>query len=78
MNAVIFYAANSYHGCISGIHEVLRRQGLLKYIRCLEPKEVLSPGQAEEIDRITREYSQLTDDDFVKLFIEDKGIIKEA
>ena len=78
MNAVIFDAANSYHGCISGIHEVLRRQGLLKYIHCLEPKEVLSPGQAEEIDRVTQEYSHLTDDDFVKLFIEGKGIIKEA
>ncbi|HMD82728.1 MAG TPA: hypothetical protein VKE92_15535, partial [Anaerolineales bacterium] len=50
-NAAVFDPANQYHGCISGINEVLRRQGLLKTNLCLEEKEHLSPGQAEEIDR---------------------------
>ena len=69
MNAVIFDAENSFHGCISGIHEVLRRQGLLKYIHCLEAKETLSPGQAEEIDRVIKQHSHLVDDEFVKEFL---------
>jgi dihydrodipicolinate synthase/N-acetylneuraminate lyase len=70
MNAVIFDARNSYHGCISGIHEILRGQGLMKYIYCLNPEENLSPGQPEEIGRIIAEYSHLMDDDFVNQFIE--------
>ncbi len=73
MNAVIFDAKNSFKGCIAGIHEVLRRQGLLEGIWCLNPAEKLSPGQAEEIDRIYRKYPQLTDDVFVQEFLkEDK------
>ena len=50
-NAAIFDAANGFAGCIAGIHEVLRRQGLLEGIWCLDPNETLGPGQAEEIDR---------------------------
>lgn len=69
MNAVIFDAKNAYHGCISGIHEVLRRQGLLKNILCLNPEENLSQGQAAEIERIIKAYRFLTDDNFVKKFI---------
>lgn len=69
MNAVIFDAVNNYHGCISGIHEVLRRQGLMNNITCLSPKETLSDGQAEEISRIAAEHRALTDDDFVQQFI---------
>lgn len=69
MNAAIFDAGNAYHGCISGIHEVLRRQGLMENIACLSPKETLSLGQTGEIDRVTAAYSALTDDDFVKQFI---------
>jgi hypothetical protein len=65
-NAAIFDAANRFAGCIPGIHEVLRRQGLLETTLCLDPQEVLSPGQAEEIDRIYRQYPHLTDDDFVR------------
>ena len=65
-NAAFFDAANNYAGCIAGIHEVLRRQGLLEGIWCLDPKETLSPGQAEEIDRVYAEYPELNDDDFVK------------
>lgn len=64
-NAAFFDAANGFAGCIPGIHEVLRRQGLLEGTWCLDPKEALSPGQAEEIDRIYREYPELNDDLFV-------------
>ena len=48
-----------------GIHEALRRQGLLEGIWCLDPNEVLSPGQREEIDRVHRSYPQLNDDESV-------------
>jgi dihydrodipicolinate synthase/N-acetylneuraminate lyase len=65
-NAVIFDAANNFAGCIPGIHEILRRQGLLSNILCLNPKEKLSENQAEEIDRIWSAYPHLNDDDFVK------------
>lgn len=70
MNAVIFDATNNYHGCISGIHEVLRRQGLMDNIACISPKETLSSGQTEEIDRIIAEHGALTDDGFVEKFIQ--------
>lgn len=69
MNAAIFDTSNSFKGCIAGIHEVLRRQGLMKGVWCLNPEEKLSPGQAEEIDRIYRMYPHLTDDVFVKQFL---------
>ncbi len=64
-NAALFDVANNFAGCIAGIHEVLRRQGLLEGIWCLGPDEALGPGQADEIDRIYRSYPELTDDDFV-------------
>lgn len=64
-NAAFFDAANAFHGCIAGIHEVLRRQGLLAGTWCLDPHEGLSPGQNEEIDRVLRVYPHLNDDDFV-------------
>lgn len=69
MNAAIFDPANNFHGCIPGIHEVLRRQGLLEGIWCLDEAEVLSPGQAEEITRVTQAYPDLIDDDFVREFL---------
>jgi dihydrodipicolinate synthase/N-acetylneuraminate lyase len=69
MNAAIFDASNSFHGCIPGIHEVLRRQGLLEGRWCLNPNEELSNGQMEEIDRIYKMYPQNTDDTFVKDFL---------
>ncbi len=69
MNAAIFDAANSFHGYIPGIHEVLRRHGLLKGTWCLNPDEKLSGGQFEEIDRVCRTYAQYTDDEFVKEFL---------
>jgi dihydrodipicolinate synthase/N-acetylneuraminate lyase len=70
MNAVIFDAKNSFHGCIPGIHEVLRRQGLLEGTWCLNPDEKMSAGQSEEIDRVYNDYPELTDDNFVKSFVD--------
>jgi len=64
-NAAFFDPAHHFAGCIPGIHEVLRRQGLLQGIWCLNPHETLSPGQREEIDRVYREYPHLNDDAFV-------------
>jgi dihydrodipicolinate synthase/N-acetylneuraminate lyase len=70
MNAVIFDAGNSFRGCIPGIHEVLRIQGLLEGRWCLNPHEELSPCQGEEIDRLYKMYPHLTDDSFVKEFLQ--------
>ncbi|MDE0149441.1 MAG: dihydrodipicolinate synthase family protein [Rhodospirillaceae bacterium] len=64
-NAAFFDVANDFRGCIAGMHEVLRRQGLLEGIWCLDPDETLSPGQAAEIDRVCRDYPHLNDDSFV-------------
>jgi len=65
MNAALFDAAIRFHGCIPGILEVLRRQGLVETVHCLNPDEVLSPGQAEELTRVCHTYPELTDDAFV-------------
>ena len=70
-NAVLFDAANNFAGCIPGINEVLRRQGLLPSNRCLNPEEKLSPGQAEELDRICNAYPFLVDDGFVQQHLND-------
>lgn len=64
-NAALFDARNGFAGCIAGLHEILRRQGLLEGRWCLDPAEDLSPGQMEEIDRVTASYPHLVDDDFV-------------
>lgn len=69
-NAAMFDAAHNFDGCIAGINEVLRRQGLLAGNWCLSPEEQLSPGQAQEIDRVHRQYPELNDDDFVKSHLE--------
>jgi dihydrodipicolinate synthase/N-acetylneuraminate lyase len=66
MNAAVFDARHDFAGCIAGIHEVLRRQGLLRTTHCLDPAQTLSPGQAEEIDRVVRAYPELTDDEWVR------------
>jgi dihydrodipicolinate synthase/N-acetylneuraminate lyase len=65
-NAVLFDTQNNFAGCIAGLHEILRRQGLMAGRWCLDPHEDLSPGQMEEIDRVCRDYPHLTDDDFVR------------
>ena len=65
-NAAFFDTANQFAGCIAGLHEVLRRQGLLAGRWCLNPAEDLSPGQMEEIDRVYAAYPHLNDDDFVR------------
>jgi dihydrodipicolinate synthase/N-acetylneuraminate lyase len=70
-NAAVFDAANQFHGCIAGIHEVLRRQGLMAGRWCLSPAEDLSPGQLEDIDRVCEAYPRLTDDGFVSEHLDD-------
>jgi hypothetical protein len=70
-NSAFFDAAHGFAGCIAGIQEVLRRQGLLSSARCLDPHETLSAGQAEEIDRVCRAYPHLADDDFVAANLEE-------
>ena len=69
-NAAFFDAAHNFAGCIPGIHEVLRRQGLMKGTYCLDPNEQLSPGQSDEISRVYKAYPHLNDDEFVKSGIE--------
>lgn len=64
-NAAVFDAANGFAGCIAGIHEILRRQGLLENLVFLDPTEKLSPGQAADLERVCRTYPHLLDDDFV-------------
>ncbi|MBN8729529.1 MAG: dihydrodipicolinate synthase family protein [Acidobacteria bacterium] len=70
-NAAFFDAANRFHGCIAGIHEVLRRQGLMRGRWCLDANEDLSPGQMGEIDRVYASYPHLNDDSFVREHIDD-------
>jgi dihydrodipicolinate synthase/N-acetylneuraminate lyase len=65
-NAALFDPSHHFHGCIPGIHEILRRQGLLEGRWCLDPNEDLSPGQAQEIDRVCKDYPHLQDDEFVR------------
>ncbi len=65
-NGVVFDAANGFAGCIPGIHEVLRTQGLMRGVWCLNPREVLSPGQRQAIARLRGAHPELTDDDYVR------------
>ena len=65
MNAAYFDAPNAFRGCIAGLHEVLRRQGMLSGIWCLDREESLSPGQAAQIDRVRRARPELCDDAFI-------------
>jgi hypothetical protein len=69
-NAAIFDVANDFHGVIAGCHEILRRQGLLAGIWCLDPNETLGPGQKDEIDRVCASYPHLNDDAFVRANLE--------
>ena len=70
-NAAIFDAANGFAGCLPGIHEILRKQGLLAGTWCLDPRETLSPGQLAQIDRVRRAYPHLNDDKFVARNLDD-------
>ena len=69
-NAAFFDTANGFKGCIAGLHQVLKRQGLMEGIWCLNEEETLSPGQLEEIERVYRLYPHLNDDEFIKNNIE--------
>lgn len=64
-NAALFDVANDFAGCVPGIHEVLRRGGLLEGVWCLDEKETLSPGQTEELDRVETAYPHLFDTSFI-------------
>ncbi|SFG40655.1 dihydrodipicolinate synthase family protein [Pontibacter chinhatensis] len=75
VNAAMFDPAHAFHGCIPGIHEILRRQGLLEGRWCLNPNEELSEGQMEEIDRVYAAYPHLHDDEFVKAFLKKENIL---
>ena len=68
-NGAVFDAANGFAGCIPGLHYVLMKQGLMYGTWCLNPEETLSPGQAEEIDRLWAAYPEVTDDEFVQAFL---------
>lgn len=70
INAAVFDVANDFAGVIAGCHEILRRQGLLEGIWCLDPGEKLSPGQADELTRVSQDYPHLTDDAFVAAHLE--------
>jgi hypothetical protein len=70
-NSALFDSAHGFAGCIAGIHEILRRQGLLAGRWCLNPDEELSPGQMEEINRVCRQYPHLLDDTFVEEHLEE-------
>ncbi|MDE3151317.1 MAG: dihydrodipicolinate synthase family protein [Gemmatimonadota bacterium] len=65
-NGAIFDAAHGFSGCIAGIHEVLRTQGLMRGIWALDPREALSPGQRQAIARVRAAYPGLADDEFVR------------
>jgi hypothetical protein len=69
-NSAFFDVANNFHGCIAGCHEILRRQGLMQGLWCLDPAEGLSPGQMQQIDRVCREHADLSDDAFVAANLE--------
>ncbi|MEV4218631.1 dihydrodipicolinate synthase family protein [Nonomuraea sp. NPDC049725] len=70
-NGAVFDVAGGFRGCVAGVHEVLRGQGLLAGTWCLDPEETLSPGQAEEIARVRAAYPWLVDDDFVAAHLDD-------
>lgn len=69
VNSAFFDSRNNFAGVIAGMHEVLRRQGLMKGIWCLDPEEGLGAGQSEEIDRVYVQYPELNDDAFVAEFL---------
>ena len=70
-NSAFFDTAHGFKGCIAGLHEILRRQGLMQNILCLSDKEVISEGQIEELDRVQKMYPHLNDDAFIKANIEE-------
>ena len=76
VNAAMFDPANHFHGCIPGIHEILRRQGLLEGTWCLNPKEQMSAGQNEEISRVYAAYPHLHDDAFVNEFLQSQKALQ--
>lgn len=65
-NSAFFDTANNFKGCIAGLHEILRRQGLMENTLCLNPEERMSGGQERELDRVHKMYPYLNDDEFIR------------
>lgn len=59
VNGAVFDARNQFAGSICGVNEVLVREGLLETNICLSEREVLSPGQVAELDRVLHEHRAL-------------------
>lgn len=64
-NAAIFDVAHNFAGCLPGILEVLRLQGLVRNTLTLDDHERLSPGQTELIAAVRSRLPGLNDDRFV-------------
>jgi dihydrodipicolinate synthase/N-acetylneuraminate lyase len=65
VNAAVFDVDHGFAGCVAGVNEVLRQQGLLRSARCLAPAERLSPGQRERIAAVRDRYPGWLDEEFV-------------
>jgi len=65
LNSAVFDVAHDFSGCVAGVNEVLRRLGLLSSNRCLEPVDVLSPGQETAIQEVMEAFPHLVDAAFV-------------
>ncbi|MDN5900654.1 MAG: dihydrodipicolinate synthase family protein [Brachybacterium sp.] len=66
INAGVFDVLHDFAGCVPGINEVLRQQGLLRTAHGLGP-DALSPGQAELIRALRERYPILFDEEFVSV-----------
>ena len=66
INAIFFDAAHGLENGTIALHEVLRRQGLMKHIHLLDESVFLRDDQVLEIDRAWEMYPELCDDEFVK------------
>jgi dihydrodipicolinate synthase/N-acetylneuraminate lyase len=64
VNAAVFDVENDFAGCVPGVNEVLRQQGLVGTADCLGP-DVLSPGQAALITGVRERFPDLLDEEFV-------------
>jgi hypothetical protein len=65
VNAAVFDVDHDFAGCVAGVNEVLRQQGLVPTVRCLGKRDILSPGQAEQIAQVRERYPNVLDEEFV-------------
>lgn len=64
-NAAIFDVRNGFAGCVAGVNEVLRQQGLAASALCLSDHERLSTGQRRLIEQARADYPELLDEEFI-------------